>query len=218
MSGWDDKLLDDETVLFETDKHWASPLWDSWTAILMILGALVVAWLQTDQTTGVMGFVNRVLELLQIGLFLGGIALIVYNVINWRTAAYAVTNMRVLGHEGLVRTRATDTLLTSLADVRVKIPAVGKMLGFGDITITSSSGDAGQDTFTTVRKVDEFKKTIFQQKTGDAAKTAGTSAVASGPGSPSATKTLAELAKLRDSGAITPAEYEAKKAELLARI
>jgi hypothetical protein len=30
--------------------------------------------------------------------------------------------------------------------------------------------------------------------------------------------TLTELAKLRDAGAITPAEYEAKKTELLARI
>jgi hypothetical protein len=30
--------------------------------------------------------------------------------------------------------------------------------------------------------------------------------------------TLTELAKLRDAGAITPTEYEAKKTELLARI
>ena len=72
----------------------------------MILGSLVVAWLQTDQTTGIMGFVNRVLDLLRIGLFLGGLAWIAYNIINWRTAKYAVTNMRVLGHEGLVRARA----------------------------------------------------------------------------------------------------------------
>jgi hypothetical protein len=32
------------------------------------------------------------------------------------------------------------------------------------------------------------------------------------------TATLAKLADLRDKGAITPAEYEAKKAELLGRI
>jgi hypothetical protein len=32
------------------------------------------------------------------------------------------------------------------------------------------------------------------------------------------TSTLAKLADLRDKGAITPAEYEAKKAELLGRI
>ena len=32
------------------------------------------------------------------------------------------------------------------------------------------------------------------------------------------TKTLGSLAALRDSGAITPEEYEAKKTELLGRI
>ena len=46
-------------------------------------------------------------------------------------------------------------------------------------------------------------------------------APAPAPAAPSAdevTKTLASLAALRDSGAITPEEYEAKKTELLARI
>src|SRR3954469_9486687 len=80
MSDWDARLLNDEKVVFETDKHWAAPLWDSWIAILMILGALVVAWLQTDQTNGVMGFVNRVLDLLRIGLFLGGLGWIAFNI------------------------------------------------------------------------------------------------------------------------------------------
>jgi len=38
------------------------------------------------------------------------------------------------------------------------------------------------------------------------------------PGGDDVTKTLASLAELRDSGAITPEEYEAKKTELLGRI
>jgi uncharacterized membrane protein YdbT with pleckstrin-like domain len=227
MSDWDAKLLNDEKVLFETEKHWAAPLWDSWVAILMILGSLVVAWLQTDQTNGIMGFVNRVLDLLRIGLFLGGLGWIAFNIVNWRTARYAVTNMRVLCHEGLLRARESDTLLSTLSDVRIKVPAVGKMLGFGDMTVLTSSGEAGTDSFKTVRKVEEFKKTIFEQKTAqgdsqiskiaDAAKS-GASANASASATASATATLAELAKLRDAGAITPAEYEAKKADLLSRI
>jgi len=229
MSDWDTKLLNDEKVLFETEKHWAAPLWDSWIAILMILGSLVVAWLGTDQTSGVMGFVNRVLDLIRIGLFLGGLGWIAFNIVNWRTARYAVTNMRVLCHEGLLRARESDTLLSTLSDVRIKIPAVGKMLGFGDMTILTSSGEAGTDTFTTVRKVDQFKRTIFEQKAAqgdkqiksiaDAAKSgAATSASAAASPNASATDTLAALAKLRDAGAITPEEFEAKKADLLARI
>jgi uncharacterized membrane protein YdbT with pleckstrin-like domain len=223
MSDWDATLLNDEKVLFETEKHWAAPLWDSWIAILMIIGSLVVAWLQTDQTNGIMGFVNRVLDLLRIGLFLGGFAWIAYNIVNWRTAKYAVSNMRVLAHEGLVRARQSETLLSTLSDVRVKIPAVGKMLGFGDLTILTSSGEAGTDNFKTVRKVDEFKKVIFEQKAaqGDKQIDRMASAAKSGPvtsDSATAAAALADLAKLRDAGAITPAEYEGKKAQLLARI
>ncbi len=43
-------------------------------------------------------------------------------------------------------------------------------------------------------------------------------AAAQAAGSDDATRTLASLAELRDSGAITPEEYEAKKRELLERI
>jgi hypothetical protein len=131
MSDWDSELLTGEEVLFETEKHWAAPLWDSWKAIVMLLASLVVAWLQTDQTAGVMGFVNRLLGLIQVGLVVGGILWIGYNIINWRTARYAVTNMRVLGHEGLIRSRNTDSLLTSVTDVKTKVSGVGRALGFG---------------------------------------------------------------------------------------
>jgi Bacterial PH domain len=221
MSQMDDKLLANEAIVFRTEKHWFAPASDSGVAVLMIIGALVVAWLQTDQITGVMGFVNRVLDLLRLGLFLGGVGWIIYNIVAWRTAEYGVTNMRVLGHEGLLRSRSTDTLLTSLSDVRIKIPAIGKMLGFGNITVMSASGDAGQDQLTSVKKVEEFKKAIFEQKTAQGDKTIAAMAAAanSGPGSSvSPTAALADLAKLRDSCAITAAEFEGKKAELLSRI
>ena len=223
MSDWDDKLLNDEKVLFETEKHWASPLWDSWKAILMILG-VAGGRLASDRSDQRRHGVRQPrarpapdrplprrhrLDRLQH-----------HQLANGRVRG---DEHAVLGHEGLVRTRATDTLLTSLADVRVKIPAVGKMLGFGDMTITSSSGEAGQDTFTTVRKVEEFKKTIFQQKTAQGDKQidrmAGAAKRVPRPAAATATAgALADLAKLRDAGAITPAEYDAKKAELLARI
>jgi uncharacterized membrane protein YdbT with pleckstrin-like domain len=78
----------------------------------MILGSFVVAWLQTDQTTGIIGFGNRILELIQLGLFFVGVAWIIYNVVAWSSAQYAVTNRRVFARDGLIHRRQTDTLLT----------------------------------------------------------------------------------------------------------
>jgi hypothetical protein len=227
----DERLLPDETVSFKTQKHWAAPIADSWTAVLMIIGALVLAWLQTPETNGIMGFVNRVLNLVEIVLFLGGIGWIIYNIISWRSASYLVTNHRLLGQEGLLRKKSTDTLLTSISDVRFRQSAVGRMLGYGDIQILSASGDAGSDKFTSVKNAVELKKQILQQKISASAPAMPPTSPAAGvptapatpspqPASPQAEvmATLTQLATLRDHGAITPDEYETKKAELLARI
>jgi uncharacterized membrane protein YdbT with pleckstrin-like domain len=240
MSDMDEQLISGESIVTRTTKHWFAPLADSKWAILAILLALVLAWLQGDQTDRIMGFVNRVLSLGQLVLVLGAVGSIAYNIIAWRTAEYAVTNMRVIGHDGLLRRRSYDTLLTSIADVKSVVPAIGRALGYGNLRIMSAAGAAGADTLTTIRGVDAFKKTIVEQKTGSAtiagqqaavqaladAQTAQTAAVLAAtpvvapaaPSSAEVTATLGELARLRDAGAITPAEFDAKKADLLSRI
>jgi len=228
MADIDTQLLTGEEVIFQTKKHWFAPVADSKWAILMILGSFVVAWLQTDQTTGIIGFGNRILELIQLGLFFVGVGWIIYNVVAWSSAQYAVTNRRVFARDGLIHRRQTDTLLTSVSDVRSSVPMIGKMLGYGTIQILSQSGESGADTFTSVRQAEDFKHQILEQKTA----TAGAPAVASTPDAPAtagapaqtptassdAMATLAGLAQLRDSGAITAEEYEAKKQEVMARI
>jgi uncharacterized membrane protein YdbT with pleckstrin-like domain len=230
MTDLEDRLISGEQVALSTSKHWFALVADSKWAILMIVGALVAAWLQSDSTTGVGGFFNRSLGLIQQALWLGAIAWIVYNFIAWRTAEYHVTNRRVLGREGLIRQRTTDTLLTSISDVKSVIPALGRMLGYGNIRIVTASGDAGVDNLTSISSVEAFQKEILEQKTAGAAgaqprgaaiiESAGPAAGGPSvtPSSADVTATLGELAKLRDAGAITVDEFEAKKAELLARI
>jgi uncharacterized membrane protein YdbT with pleckstrin-like domain len=195
----------------------------------MIVVALAAGWLQSDADTGIGGFFNRSLGLVQQGLWLGALGWIAYNVVAWRSAEYHVTNRRVLGQEGLIRRRTTDTLLSSIADVKVVLPAFGRMLGYGNIRIVTSSGEAGVDNLTAVRDVQAFQREILEQKSSPTPTTPDRAAVPAPPVPPAAaggsvsasaeiTATLGELAKLRDAGAITAAEFEAKKAELLARI
>jgi uncharacterized membrane protein YdbT with pleckstrin-like domain len=232
MPDVDERLITGEEVVRRTAKHWLAPIADSKWAILLIVGALVLAWIQPSATDGILGFVSRSIELVRLTLFLGAAGWIAYNIIAWRTAYYSVTNRRVLCHEGLMRSRSTDTLLTALTDIRTTVPALGRVLGYGTLRIMSASGEAGADEFTTVKDVEAFKKAILEQM-ADAAKSparpaaraepAGGAAesTAAAPPAPSAaelTATLGELAKLRDAGAITTTEFEAKKAELLARI
>lgn len=232
MSDIDEGLLANERVILRTNKHWFAPVADSGWAILMLLAVVVLAWLQPATREGFFSFIWRLTDLIQLGLFLGALAWIVYNIVAWRTAEFGVTTLRVRGHEGLLKKRSTDSLLTSITDVQSKSSVLGRTLGFGNIRIMTASGDAGQDNFTSMKGVDAFKKTILEQKAEASA--ARIPAAASAPSVPAAAPvpaapapppptpdpmaTIAELARLRDAGAITPAEFDAKKAELLARI
>lgn len=227
MNDIDERLISGERVCYTTRKHWLSPLVDSLWAILMIIGSLVLAWLQPSSTSGVLGFTARVIELVRLGLFLTGAGWIISNIIAWRTAVYYVTNRRILGHEGLLRGRSTDTLLSSIADVRTVVPGIGRMLGYGHIRIISAAGEAGGNTIKALREPETFKREILERKTGAAALAEQTGRAVAGAAADmiptrwtaaDAVETLAQLAKLRDTGAIRPEEFEAKKKDLLDRI
>src|SRR5262245_26292741 len=111
MSESDPRFISGERLVYTTRKHWGSLLTDSIWAILMVAGSFVLAWVQPDNSGGILGFLSRVIDLVRLGLFLGGCGWFIYNIVAWRTAEYTVTSLRVLGHEGLVRRRSTDTLL-----------------------------------------------------------------------------------------------------------
>lgn len=221
-------LITDEQVTLEAQKHWIAPVRDSVIPALMIVGAGVVRAL-SPSWDGLFSFVGGLMDLLSVGLFLGGIGWIVYNVFNWRTARFAVTNLRVMREEGLIKHRSSATMLTSLSDVRTNQGFLGKQLGFGDIVIYSQSGDAGVDHFRSITQPMEFRNAIMGQKTALAtpaaplASPAAAAPVAAGPAvaassSADAADALARLADLRDRGAITAEEFEAKKTEILARM
>ena len=124
----------------------------------MLVGVVILAWLEPDRPDGILSFIWRLVDLIQLGLFLGAVGWIVYNIVAWRTAEYGVTTMRVRGHEGLAKKRSTDSLLTSVTDVQSKSGVIGRSLGFGNIRIMTASGNAGEDTFTSMKGVDAFKK------------------------------------------------------------
>jgi membrane protein YdbS with pleckstrin-like domain len=227
-----ENLLQDETIVFESKKHWFAPVRASAWAAVMILGAFLIGWISPDSGPGFFGAIGKLLDLLRIGLFLYGIGWIVYNVVAWRTARFAVTSLRVLRDEGLISHRTSTTLLRSITDVKTHTGPIGRVLGFGDLIILTQSGDSGADRLLAITHPLEFRQAIMTRQMGDRGASA---AAAPGAGAPiraapdasaapaTATATdaadaLARLADLRDRGAITPEEYDAKKAELLARM
>jgi len=212
-----------ESIVFTTRKHWAASIADSGWAIAMIVAAFLLSWVEPGATSGLLGFLARSMELIQLGLFFGGAVWIIYNVIARRSAEYSVTNQRVLGRDGLIRRRETDILLSSITDVRTVSSVYGRACGYATVRITSQSGDAGEDAFTAMARADEFKQHVLEQKAAMNAQHVEAAAIV--PAAPAATSTvldyaevIGQLARLRDAGALTEEEYDAKKVELLGRL
>ena len=172
-----DNLIADEKVVFESKKHWMAPVRASLVAALMTIGGVVLYRLSPD-LDGFFSFVGSLLDLVAIGLFIGGVGWIVYNVVAWRTAEFAVTTMRVLREEGLVSRRSSTTLLSGLSDVKSTVGFLGGKLGYGDVTILTQSGGAGVDRFLCITKPLEFRNAVMNQKVTDQRGNAGASAAA----------------------------------------
>jgi uncharacterized membrane protein YdbT with pleckstrin-like domain len=212
-----DNLITDEAIELSTEKHWMAPVRDSWIALLLLLGAFFVNWLSPDASTGIAGTVGNLMDLVRLGLFVWAVGWIAYNIVVWRTAEFAVTNLRVIREEGFVSRRTSATLITGISDVQSKVGMLGKGLAYGDLEIFTQSGNAGADRFSTIKKPEEFRNAIMTRKMADSGR--GPAAAPAAPAAPAdPMAALNSLADLRDRGAITPEEYEAKKTELLARM
>ena len=179
MNELESNLLSGEQVKFETTKHWFAPIRASAGAILLLLGAVVLRWL-SPSGDGILGSIGGLFDLVATGLLIVAIALIIYNIAEFLSAHFGVTNMRVLRYEGILRRRSSETLLTTLTDVRLTEPAIGRMLGYGDLRILTSSGAAGEDYFRTVAKAAALRTAIQEQK---AAAVIPTTVVSPPPGS-----------------------------------
>jgi len=225
-------------VVFRSHKHWIAPARDSLIPAGLLILAYVVGAVRPDAEGGVFGFVGNLLGLAQTGLVVVGIGWIAYNVAVWRTASFVVTDLRVLRSEGLVQRRTSETLLSSLSDVRLNVGFIGKQLGYGDIGIMTGSGTSGADHFRSITQAVEFRNAMMQQKMlqqqaprprRDAGSTeaagvprdadaGGTATSPAGSAAADAATTIRHLGELRDQGLITAEEFDAKKAEVLARI
>ena len=242
-----DNLIAGETVVFESKKHWIAPLRDSLIPIGLLVLFFVVGAIRPDATTGFMGLVAGLMGTLQWILVIVAAGWIVYNVAVWWTAHFAVTNLRVLRSEGIIQRRTSETMLAKVTDVRLNVGVVGRQLGYGDVRILTGAGEAAADLFRTITDAAEFRNAMMTQQMGDqlvtrAAMTAAASRATAAPSaappapapkpaapapSPASAPTtsaaasadaIKQLGELRDQGLLTPEEFEAKKAEILARI
>jgi len=221
MSYAESLLARDERILYEARQHWLAPLSDGLRPIVLILAGIVLFFLQGQVPSGT---ASTVWTAIWVIVLLVGVVWFGIVYLTWRSEEYVVTTRRVLKVEGLLDKKSGDSSLDKINDAILKQGLLARILHYGDLEILTANDDA-IDRYEMLAHVMDFKKAMLDAKNqledgyrGPGAAAPAPVGAARASSSDDVTATLAKLAELRDKGAITPAEYERKKAELLGRI
>jgi uncharacterized membrane protein YdbT with pleckstrin-like domain len=149
--------------------------------------------------------------------------------LEWSRTYFVVTDQRVVYRTGVVSRHGVEIPLERISNLNFHQGIFERMIGAGDLEV-QSAGDQGTTLFENVRHPDGVQQEIYRQMEGDAKRDAGRGADAIGKAVADAVAKqgggssggipaqIEQLAKLREDGHITEAEFESKKAELLKKM
>ena len=198
-------LLDGETVALDLRPHWwffAGPLF----AGIPVLVLLVTALKQNGDVQTVALWAVAAIALAW-AVWLGS------RLVSWQMTHFLVTSDRLVFRSGILAKHTRDIPLEKVNDLASSQSLFERMIGAGDLLI-ESAGERGQEVFSHIPHPDAVQQEIYRQMEASNARRSGFGV----PHQPSVTDQIAALADLRDRGAISPSEYEAKKAQLLDRL
>jgi uncharacterized membrane protein YdbT with pleckstrin-like domain len=198
-------LLDGETVALDLRPHWwffAGPLFAGIPVIVLLITAI-------KQN----GDVQTVALWAVAAIALGWAVWLGSRLVSWQLTHFVVTSDRLVFRSGILAKHMRDIPLEKVNDLASSQSLFERMIGAGDLLI-ESAGERGQEVFSHIPHPDAVQQEIYRQMDANNARLHG----AAPPRQQSVTDQIAALADLRDRGAISPAEYEAKKAQLLDRL
>jgi len=140
--------------------------------------------------------------------------------LGWRMTYFVVTSRRVIYRSGVISKRGVEIPLERINNINFHQRLIDRIIGAGDLDIESAGKD-GQSHFDFIRHPDGVQHEIYRQMEARNMPVAMMQAPAAAPApQPGAAvpEQIEQLARLRDQGHITQAEFDAKKAELLGRM
>ena len=133
-------LLEKETILFQTGKHWIiffPPL--IWLGL-----AYLIYW----------SYLENMLALIPIAF---AAWFFLTSIIEFFFSEYAITNQRVFMKEGLIWRTSVETMLGSVAKSELQQSILGSILGYGQLIVF---GFGGSNRFSNIRHPEVFQKQL----------------------------------------------------------
>lgn len=208
-----------EEVVLESRPHWSVLVPRAAVLLLVLAGCIAVVVLWSSAPVWI-GYLLAAVGAVTAAWFLA-------RFVRWRTSWLVITTRRIVYRRGMLQRIGREIPLSRVQDVTYRQSLFERMIGTGDLTV-ESAGEGGSEPFPHVKRPDRIQSVISQltsspppppEPTGGLfGRRRGEPQPAAQPGAPSVVQQIEQLAHLHRSGAITDAEFEAKKVELLGRL
>jgi uncharacterized membrane protein YdbT with pleckstrin-like domain len=215
MSGVKFDLMPGEKLVLFAHPHW----WYFWKQVLSGVGliglVLLAMWASGGLSTALWWLTGLA--------FVVWLIDVVYELIQWRTSRFAITDQRVAYQAGFFRRTGVSIPLNRINNVNFEQSLIARLTRNGIVTI-ESAGETGDSVFENIPDPGTVRSTIFAQMEADEMADSNRDAEAiaramredaGGSATASIQDRLAQLDELRAAGAISDVEYAQKRTEIL---
>ncbi len=199
-------LLDGEEIVLDLRPHW----W--FLAKQAAVGVPVIAFGVFAMTLD--GDTGKAVGWIAAALFVVWLLWFAARLLQWLSTHFVLTTERLIYRKGLVAKHGRDVPLNRVNNIDMSQTIFERMLRAGDILI-ESAGESGQQRFTDIKRPENVQREINKAVEANTLRDRGFGNAQTAPSVPAQ---IAELAALRDSGVLSEAEFQAKKADLLGRM
>ena len=162
-------LAPDETVKFETKPHWRALFVP---AFVMLVTVFVTVFVLSWVVSNISGW-----EFLRWIVIVAGILILVLWAVvpflRWLTTEYTFTDRRIIVRSGIITRHGKDMPLSKVNNVSFFVPAMGRVLNYGELQIQSAGENDGLD-IKDVPDVEDIQRKIYELIEADEKRRRGT--------------------------------------------
>jgi membrane protein YdbS with pleckstrin-like domain len=160
MSYIEATLVPGESVVYQTRLHWIVMLRHILLALLLFaVAGVLLAYLHHRPQLG--NSSEHLIEGVAAALLVFGLVAIIAGAVRRNATEMAVTSRRVVVKQGLMNRKTIEMLLNKIETIEVSEPVVGRMLGYGSITIIGTGGTS--EPFHKIAHPLQFRSEVQQQ-------------------------------------------------------